>query len=62
MPLLPRFCLSAGFPEEMAKFWSNFINGHIPNIALTSYEQIDNYVKECWESTGSISARVVSCE
>ena len=36
--------------EEMAKFWSNFINGHIPNFALTPYEQIDNYVKECWES------------
>lgn len=37
-------------PEEMAKFWSNFINGHIPNFALSPYEQIDNYVKECWES------------
>jgi len=31
--------------EEMAKFWSDFINGHIPNFDLTPYEQIDNYVK-----------------
>ncbi len=36
--------------EEMAKYWSDFINGHIPNFDLTPYEQIDNYVKECWEA------------
>ena len=37
-------------PEEMAKYWSDFINGHIPNFAKTPFEQIDNYVKECWEA------------
>jgi MGT family glycosyltransferase len=37
-------------PEEMAKFWSDFINGHIPNFAKSPYDQIDNYVKECWEA------------
>ncbi len=37
-------------PEEMAKFWEDFINGHIPNFGKTPYEQIDNYVKECWEA------------
>ena len=37
-------------PEEMAKYWSDFINGHIPNFNKTPYEQIDNYVKECWEA------------
>lgn len=37
-------------PEEMAKYWSDFINGHIPNFDLTPYEQLDNYVKECWEA------------
>ena len=37
-------------PEEMAKYWSSFINGHIPNFNLSPYEQIDNYVKECWEA------------
>ena len=37
-------------PEEMAKYWSDFINGHIPNFTKTPYEQIDNYVKECWEA------------
>ena len=37
-------------PEEMAKYWTDFINGHIPNFDLTAHEQIDNYVKECWEA------------
>ncbi len=36
--------------EEMAKFWEDFINGHIPNFAKSPYDQIDNYVKECWEA------------
>ena len=42
-------------PEEMAKYWSDFINGHIPNFRKTPYEQIDNYVKECWEAIVSTS-------
>ena len=37
-------------PEEMARYWSDFINGHIPNFARSPYEQIGNYVKECWEA------------
>ena len=37
-------------PEEMARYWSDFINGHIPNFNRTPCEQIDNYVKECWEA------------
>jgi len=37
-------------PEEMAKYWSDFINGHIPNFNKSPYEQIDTYVKECWEA------------
>ena len=37
-------------PEEMARYWADFINGHIPNFNRTPYEQIDNYVKECWEA------------
>src|SRR5438093_248808 len=36
-------------PEEMAKFWSEFINGHIPNFRKSPYDQIENYVKGCWE-------------
>ncbi|MES2050087.1 MAG: glycosyltransferase [Pseudomonadota bacterium] len=35
-------------PEEMAKFWEDFINGHIPNFSKSPYEQIDTYVKDCW--------------
>jgi MGT family glycosyltransferase len=37
-------------PEQMAKYWSDFINSHIRNFRKTPYEQIDNYVKECWEA------------
>ncbi len=37
-------------PEAMAKFWEDFINGHIPNFAKSPYDQIDNYVKDCWEA------------
>ena len=36
--------------EEMAKFWENFINGHIPNFRKSPIDQIDNYVKDCWEA------------
>lgn len=36
--------------DEMARFWEDFINGHIPNFRKSPIEQIDNYVKECWEA------------
>ncbi len=36
--------------EEMAKFWEDFINGHIPNFRKSPYDQIDNYVRDCWEA------------
>jgi MGT family glycosyltransferase len=35
-------------PEQMAKFWEDFINGHIPNFRKSPYDQIDSYVKDCW--------------
>jgi len=37
-------------PEAMARYWSDFINGHIPNFKKSPYDQIDNYVKECWDA------------
>lgn len=37
-------------PEAMAKYWQDFINGHIPNFNKAPHEQVDNYVKECWEA------------
>ncbi|WP_148254787.1 nucleotide disphospho-sugar-binding domain-containing protein [Aidingimonas lacisalsi] len=37
-------------PEQMAKFWDDFINGHIPNFRKSPIDQLDNYVKECWEA------------
>jgi len=36
--------------EEMARFWENFINGHIPNFRKKPIDQLDNYVKDCWEA------------
>ncbi|MCB1343613.1 MAG: glycosyltransferase, partial [Pseudooceanicola sp.] len=35
-------------PEQMAKFWEDFINGHIPNFRKAPIDQLDNYVKDCW--------------
>ena len=41
--------LSAPMPaEEMATFWEDFINAQIPNFKKSPFEQIDNYVKDCW--------------
>lgn len=37
-------------PEQMAKFWEDFINGHIPNFRKSPYDQIENYVRDCWEA------------
>lgn len=37
-------------PEAMAKFWEDFINSHIPNFRKSPIDQIDTYVKECWEN------------
>ncbi len=34
--------------EEMARYWTGFIDGHIPNFTKTPFDQIGNYVKECW--------------
>ncbi|WP_228370679.1 hypothetical protein [Candidatus Korobacter versatilis] len=36
--------------EEVAQYWQNFINGHIPNFDKSPYEQIDNYVRDCWDA------------
>ena len=32
-------------PEQMAKFWEDFINGHIPNFRKSPYDQVDSYVE-----------------
>ena len=36
--------------EQMARYWTDFINGHIPNFRKSPYEQIDTYVKDCWNA------------
>ena len=36
--------------EAMAKFWEDFINGHVPNFGKRPIDQLDNYVKDCWEA------------
>lgn len=37
-------------PEQAASYWSDFIQQHIPNFHKSAYDQIDNYVKDCWEA------------
>ena len=37
-------------PEAMARFWADFVNNHIPNFKKAPIDQLDNYVKECWEN------------
>ncbi len=37
-------------PEAMAKYWSDFVNGQIANFRKSPFEQIDNYVAECWKA------------
>ncbi len=37
-------------PEEAAAYWQQFVDGHIPNFNKTPYEQLDNYVKDCWDA------------
>lgn len=36
--------------DELAAYWQTFINGHIPNFNKTPYEQIDTYIKDCWDA------------
>jgi MGT family glycosyltransferase len=36
--------------EEVAQYWQNFINGHIPNFNKSPYDQIENYVRDCWDA------------
>lgn len=43
--------MSAPMPaQEAAAYWQTFIDGHIPNFNKTPYEQLDNYVRDCWEA------------
>lgn len=37
-------------PEQAANYWSDFIQQHIPNFHKSAYDQIDNYVKDCWDA------------
>lgn len=43
--------MSAPMPaDEAAAYWQTFIDGHIPNFDKSPYEQIDTYVKDCWDA------------
>jgi MGT family glycosyltransferase len=37
-------------PEVQAQYWQDFINGHIPHFDASPYEQIDTYVRDCWDA------------
>ena len=34
--------------EQMARFWEDFLQGHLSNFRKSPFDQIDNYVKDCW--------------
>jgi MGT family glycosyltransferase len=36
--------------EEIAKFWANFIAGHLPHFRLSPLEQLPTYVIPVWEA------------
>jgi MGT family glycosyltransferase len=36
--------------EEKSKYWDDFINKHIPNFDKEPYDQLDNYITECWDA------------
>lgn len=36
--------------DEKAKYWDDFINKHIPNFDKEPYDQLDNYITECWDA------------
>lgn len=49
----PEHLVNMGPPmaaEEVSQYWQKFIDGHIPNFDKTPYEQIDNYVRDCWDA------------
>jgi MGT family glycosyltransferase len=42
--------MSGGMPaEEAARFWSDFIAGHLPHFRLSPLEQVRTYVVPVWE-------------
>lgn len=36
--------------EEKSKYWDDFINKHLSNFDKDPYEQLDNYIVECWDA------------
>ena len=32
-------------PDEMARFWADFVDSQIPNFRKSPFEQIENYVR-----------------
>lgn len=36
--------------EQSAQYWQDFITAQLPAFRTSAYEQIDNYVKACWDA------------
>ncbi len=36
--------------EEVAQYWQKFINDHIPDFNKSPYDQIETYVRDCWDA------------
>src|SRR5215469_8505763 len=46
--------------EEVAKFWANFIAGHLPHFRLSSIRQLSSYVVPVWEAI--VDSAIISHE
>jgi len=43
-------CMPPMSPEESARYWDDFMQRYLPTFRTSPYEQIDTYVKGCWEA------------
>lgn len=43
-------CMPPMSPEESARYWDEFMQRYLPAFRTSPYEQIDTYVKGCWEA------------
>ena len=43
-------CMPPMTPEESGRYWDDFMLRYLPSFRTSPYEQIDSYVKGCWEA------------
>ncbi len=46
----PISCMPPMSAQESARYWDDFMRRYLPAFRTSPYEQIDSYVKGCWEA------------